>query len=269
MLIYKSLIFVVLTAAFNAQLFHSNSCGIRPLTSRITDGEESTSGDWGWQVSLKNSGRHFCGGVLISEKWVLTAAHCFESAENPNLSIDIGLHDVNAKETWTLSRKADKVIIHENYDDASMFNDITLLKLDNPIDFDRTYRIPACVPDTHFNVDYQTGWITGWGTEKIGGQLQTKKMQASVPIDSTIRCKSRYNNNFDSDSQLCAGKYSILSTNPGACQGDSGGPLVVKRSDGKWYLVGLISWGFDCGYGTVFTRVSYFIDWIKNNMSRN
>ncbi|XP_066267296.1 transmembrane protease serine 11D-like [Branchiostoma lanceolatum] len=58
---------------------NSPGCGLRPLEDRIVNGFEATPGDWGWQVSLTNYGQHFCGGVLINNQWVLTAAYCFQS----------------------------------------------------------------------------------------------------------------------------------------------------------------------------------------------
>lgn len=69
-------------------------------------------------------------GVLINEQWILTAGHCFQSEYNPYLSIDLGLHNRNLKESWTVTRKAAKVVIHPKFDIRIMLNDIAMIKLD-------------------------------------------------------------------------------------------------------------------------------------------
>lgn len=86
---------------------------------------------------------------------------------------------------------------------------------------------------------------------------------------SDDRCVHKYVSDgfrFDANSQICAGEPGL---NSGACQGDSGGPFVRQMEDGRWYVIGLISWGNDCGIGTVFTRVTYFLPWIKNIIATN
>jgi secreted trypsin-like serine protease len=80
------------------------------------------------------------------------------------------------------------------------------------------------------------------------------------------RCKQIYGSAFDSNSQICGGE---ANANAGACQGDSGGPMVQQGPNGLWYLQGLVSWGYGCGGGTVFTRVSYFFDWIRLKISNS
>ena len=117
-------------------------CGQRPLANmnRIYNGKEAIPGDWAWQVSLTDFGNHFCGGALINSQWVLTAAHCFLFPVN-GLTIDLGIHDRNAKESWSVSRKASKVIIHEQFDINIMRDDIALIKLDTPVNIDDRYVI--------------------------------------------------------------------------------------------------------------------------------
>ena len=79
------------------------------------------------------------------------------------------------------------------------------------------------------------------------------------------RCTQRYYPTYNSALQICAGENNVST---GACQGDSGGPLVIQSSkDGKWYLLGAISWGYSCGMGTVFTRVKYHMNWIRTKVA--
>jgi len=262
-------ILIVATLAVAASA-NSPGCGKRPfansMTNKIVNGFVSIPGDWGWQVSLQNYGRHFCGGALINNQWILTAGHCFQSTYNPYLSIDLGVHNLNYKESWTVSRRAEKVIVHPQFDIRIMKNDIAMIKLDRPVVFDDRYIIEACLPKVGLDVQSKTGWVTGWGSSRIGGPTTTKLYEVSMPILTDKRCKERYSTMVNTASTICAGEYSV---NSGACQGDSGGPFVVQGDDGRWNVVGLTSWGRDCGYGTVFTRVSYFISWINQQIESN
>lgn len=88
-----------------------------------------------------------------------------------------------------------------------------------------------------------------------------------MPILTNERCKARYGYMVDTASTICAGEFTV---NNGACQGDSGGPFVHQHTDGKWYIVGLTSWGQNgCGFGTIYTRVSYYLDWISEQIAAN
>jgi secreted trypsin-like serine protease len=243
-------------------------CGRRPFaaTSRIVNGVEATVGDWGWQVSLTQYGQHFCGGVLINKQWVLSAAHCFMNGVPSTLRIDLGLHNKANKESTTVSRGASRVISHENWNGRTMRNDISLIKLDAPVEYN-DYIIPACMPATGLDVTGKNGWVSGWGSTRLGGSTVSRLMEDVMPILSVDRCKARYGSLVDRVSTVCAGEFNI---NGGACQGDSGGPFVVQNNLGQWDIVGLVSFGTNgCGYGTVFTRVSYFLNWINQKMATN
>lgn len=261
-------ILIVAVLAISAQA-NSPTCGERPLkqtvmANRIVNGFEAIPGDWGWQVSLTSRGRHFCGGVLINSEWILTAGHCFQSMP-PSLAVDLGVHDRNNKESWFKTRKAAKVVVHPQFDIRRMKNDIAMIKLSAPVDFDDRYIIEACMPEAGLDVQGKTGWVTGWGAPKFGSTTTTKMFEVSMPILTDARCKARYGYMVDTNSVVCAGEFSV---NSGACQGDSGGPFVVQADNGKWNIVGLTSWGQNgCGYGTIFTRVSYFIDWINQQIA--
>ena len=94
-------------------------------------------------------------------------------------------------------------------------------------------------------------------------------MEVALPLLSDQQCTSyyaQYNTVFYPLTQVCAG---IAGNNKDTCQGDSGGPLVARASDGRWYLVGLTSFGFGCGNNGVYTRTSGYQNWITSTLNSN
>ena len=236
--------------------------------ARIVGGTVAKPGDWGWSVSLTQFGKHFCGGNLINSQYVLTASHCFGGAQSLpfGVRVFIGVHDRNNMESWVQSQNAVKLFTHEYYNSNTVANDVALLKLDVPVNWDGLYAIPACIDETGtIDVSNKVAWLTGWGAEYFNGPTTSVKYQVPMNMFTDEICQSKYGFMFNRIWNICGGDSSI---NSGACQGDSGGPLVYKNpSDDRWYVVGIVSWGYGCGQGTVFARVSNYISWIKNKIA--
>uniref|UniRef100_A0A8C1ZCR3 chymotrypsin n=1 Tax=Cyprinus carpio TaxID=7962 RepID=A0A8C1ZCR3_CYPCA len=228
-------------------------CGvpaIRPQTigSRIVNGQDAISGSWPWQVSLQlPSGFHFCGGSLINQNWVLTAAHC---------PVVVGYHRV---------KLVSKVITHPLYSSTTINNDIALLKLSSPVTL--TPRIsPVCLAPSALSILPGTRcFTTGWGrTATTTSPLILQ--QTGVPIISPAVCRQFWGQNTITDAMICAG-----ASGSSSCQGDSGGPLVCERS-GVWSLVGSVSWGIntcDTRFPGVYARISQLRSWIDRTIASN
>ncbi|XP_063056221.1 chymotrypsinogen 2-like [Engraulis encrasicolus] len=242
-------------------------CGvpaIKPVVSgysKIVNGEDAVSGSWPWQVSLQRSnGFHFCGGSLINEYWILTAAHCTFKARNDH--VVLGDHDRSSGDEPTQKLKVHKAIPHPKYGASSLTNDLQLLKLSTPAKF--TDRVsPVCVAKTNYPPLTQCV-TTGWG--RTGSTSSPPVLQqAALPLISNEECYNHWWGKL-TDSMMCAGGYSISS-----CQGDSGGPLVCETS-GVWTQVGVVSWGTStCNpeVPAIYTDVAYMRDWIDQTMARN
>ncbi|CAF0990163.1 unnamed protein product [Brachionus calyciflorus] len=100
-------------------------------------------------------------------------------------------------------------------------------------------------------------WATGWGTLKAGGTISRYLMEVEMPILSDSKCKEKFEI-VNTTLSICSGE---TGKNKDTCQGDSGGPLVVYANK-RWELAGITSWGYGCGDGGVYTRTSYYYDWI-------
>jgi len=219
---------------------------------RIVGGEDADIKDHPWQVALEVDGE-LCGGVIIAQNWVLTAAHCFDSADPTKVRVKAGATNYKVGGVWTA---VDKVVLNK-FDISTGENDLALVKLKSR---PAGRSIPLARADLELQHCQQLE-VTGWGRTKEGKRGSSEKLQkAVVPYVDTAACNEpRSYNGKIRPSMLCAGYHEI-----DACQGDSGGPLVYKGPDGP-VLVGTVSFGEGCGkqfkYG-VYTRVSAHRDWI-------
>jgi secreted trypsin-like serine protease len=220
---------------------------------RIVGGEGTDIKDHPWQVALVIDGK-FCGGVIISDNWVLTAAHCFDSDDAKQVKVKSGVTNYKIGGGWSA---ADRVVLHK-YDAKTQEYDLALVKLTTRL---TGKSIPLARPDLELK-QCQHLEVTGWGLTKENSAGSENLQKATVPYVDNTACNEP--SSYDGEirpSMMCAGFHEI-----DACQGDSGGPLVFKGPDGP-ILVGIVSWGEGCGrklkYG-VYTRVSAYSDWIKS-----
>ncbi|XP_068734534.1 trypsin-like [Montipora capricornis] len=241
-------------------------CGSKMLDKRIIGGTSARSGAWPWQVSLNYSSSHWCGGSIVSPWWVVTAAHCFDVGRDPQkFGIIAGEHNLNKIEGHEEHVRIDKVIIHPKYDQYTYDYDLALIKLQSPLTYNNRVG-PVCLPKFVFAVGSKC-YVKGWGHTTHQGNAAQTLQQAEVLLVSHDTCQASYN---DLGYQItlrmrCAG-YAHGKID--ACQGDSGGPLVCSM-DGKWYMVGVVSWGIGCGrkgrYG-VYADLADLKYWVQNNI---
>ncbi|XP_012500789.1 PREDICTED: transmembrane protease serine 11E [Propithecus coquereli] len=202
-------------------------CGQRTITpsgNKVAGGLDAEEGEWPWQASLQWNSVHRCGATLISNSWLITAAHCFIKDNDPrewNASFGLLLSDPQTQ------RSIKDIIIHENYHYPAHDNDIAVVHLSSPVLYTSNIR-RACLPEATYTFPPNSDVVvTGWGTLKSDGEFLT----------------------------------SLHYT------GDSGGPLVGANSKGIWFLAGIVSWGDECALPNkpgVYTRVTYYRDWIKS-----
>uniref|UniRef100_A0A8C1XSL0 Zmp:0000001114 n=2 Tax=Cyprinus carpio TaxID=7962 RepID=A0A8C1XSL0_CYPCA len=243
-------------------------CGVRPYKhNRIVGGQNADVGEWPWQVSLhfQTSG-HVCGASVISNKWLLSAAHCFIQPDTAYKKISnwltySGLRDQNMLDS-VQKRTLKNIITHPNYDSMSYDYDISLLELSDPLNFTNTVH-PICLPaPTHVFSAGSSCFVTGWGTLREGGSVAQILQKAEVKVINDTVCNMVTEGQVTSR-MMCSG---YLTGGVDACQGDSGGPLVCRSDVGKWFQAGIVSWGEGCARRNkpgVYTRVTKLRDWIR------
>ncbi|XP_015183396.1 PREDICTED: uncharacterized protein LOC107070065 isoform X2 [Polistes dominula] len=244
-------------------------CGIRtqtPSQARIVGGGSSSAGSWPWQVALYKEGDYQCGGALINDKWVLSAAHCFYRTLDEYWVARIGATRRGSfPSPHEQLLRLDRIVLHPDYIDNGFINDIALLRLEKSVTFSDYVR-PVCLPQNEPKSG-TTCTVTGWGQLfEIGRIFPDTLQEVQLPLISTEECRRKtiflplYR---ITSGMLCAG---LKDGGRDACLGDSGGPLVCSGSDNKYTIHGITSNGYGCarpGRPGVYTKVHHYLSYIE------
>lgn len=244
--------------------FYPFFTGIKNDRVKITGGSVADISEFPWQVYLL-SGSLRCGGSIIGDKWVVTAAHCTKDAYgNPisatSMSVRVGSSQINGQ-TYNVS----EVIVKEGFDNQTLLNDIALLRLAVPINNVNARPIKLVTSDDVINGATDPGvlsTVTGWGYTQANttNSFPENLQQVQLPIISIAQASTVWGAIPSTD--IMAG---LLNGNKDACNGDSGGPMMVPVL-GEFKLAGIVSWGSkNCNTYGAYTRVSAFENWIRFN----
>ncbi|XP_039075829.1 transmembrane protease serine 11A [Hyaena hyaena] len=240
-------------------------CGKRDvplIVNRIMSGDIAAKAAWPWQASLQRNNIHQCGATLISNTWLITAAHCFKNNANPRQwTVSFGT-TINPP---LMKRNIRRIIVHERYHAPAREYDIAVVQFSPQVTFTENIR-RVCLPEASaFFQPNSTVYITGFGALFYGGESQNNLREARLKIISDDVCKQPHVYGHDIKfGMFCAGYLEGIYD---ACRGDSGGPLVIKDFKDTWYLIGIVSWGDNCGQKNkpgVYTKVVYYRNWITS-----
>jgi secreted trypsin-like serine protease len=270
----------------------------------IVGGSPAADGAWPWQVRLLDSmdpQSGFCGGSLISDQWVLTAAHCVVMDDGPIDSVVVGYGSTQQSKLKLVPSV--KIIVHPDYMKEN-HADLALIKLAEPLPDAKWIPIADAAAEQKFVTPGATLVVTGWGAlwdfagfeealysrNKGFSEVDTHKLlnanalvspeqlhQVEIEMISNEECAAAYQAYSEaiqdslviSPTELCAGSPAGAKD---SCYGDSGGPLVVADDKGGYVQVGVVSWGSQCGNPVlpgVYNKLSRFQPWVKDQMAAN
>ncbi|XP_071746633.1 transmembrane protease serine 9 [Lepeophtheirus salmonis] len=233
---------------------------------KIVNGWPASKHEWPWIAALFNRGRQFCGGSLISRSHILTAAHCVAQmtrSDVNNLEVRLGEHNIkDALDTQVEVRKVNKIIRHKGFSSQTLWNDVALLFLSDPVSYSDIIK-PICIDTSDDPYDKnETATVVGWGSLRESGPQPSILQEVTLRLWKNEKCQETYNGASPAgitDHMICAGRQGKDS-----CSGDSGGPMVKAKGD-KWVQIGIVSWGIGCGkshFPGVYTRVGKMYEWI-------
>jgi len=236
---------------------------------RIVNGQEAPRNAYPFMAAMmrvssySNTARQFCGGSLIDESHVLTAAHCiegFSASDVKTLKVYLGAHDI--KNGQRSEHNVIRIIKHKDFNPKTLVNDIAILTLETPARMSNTIKT-VCLPTYDSTFTNQQVTVSGWGALSEGGRQPSKLHEVDVNVISNSECGGKYNSRIPGrieSTMICAAGWQKDS-----CSGDSGGPLYLKQS-GFAVQVGIVSWGIGCARADspgVYTRVTKMMDWIE------
>ncbi|XP_029709065.2 serine protease filzig [Aedes albopictus] len=251
-------------------------CGQRPLmkSARVVGGKAAKFGEWPWQVLVRESTwlglftKNKCGGVLITNEYVVTAAHC-QPGFLASLVAVFGEFDISSdlETKRSVTKNVKRVIVHRQYDAATFENDLAILELESPIHYD-VHIVPICMPSDEADFTGRMATVTGWGRLTYGGGVPSVLQEVQVPVIENSVCQEMFHmaghNKKILPSFVCAG---YANGKRDSCEGDSGGPLVLQRADGRYELVGTVSHGIRCAapyLPGVYMRTTFYKPWLRS-----
>ncbi|CAG4953635.1 unnamed protein product [Parnassius apollo] len=260
----------------------SYECGFS-AADRIIGGMNAALGQFPWILRLgyaipdEEELDWMCGGVLVTDQHVVTAAHCIQTAEDGYqlVAVRAGEYDTRSNPDCQLEvcappyqdRRIKNIFSHPNFNKPLFHNDIAVIKLDTPLQLN-DYVAPICMPQRDQLFNLQVGelvTVAGWGKMNMSTDERANILQfVSLPVVKPELCNFFGRGFKIAKSEICAGAQH----NKDACGGDSGGPLmkIYDTPEGpKSFLVGIVSFGPTvCGIKRpgVYTSVLYFLKWI-------
>jgi trypsin len=218
--------------------------------------------DYPFQASYQSGTNLKCGGSILSEYYILTAAHCVSSANPANERVSVGsLRYSGAVTPSPQYHRVVRAIKHPQYNSGTIDYDVAILELATPIVLNTYARAVKLETDPVSPGKGVEATVTGWGTTSEGGSISAVLREVQIPVITNAECRGFYSSASITDRMICA--Y-VPGGGKDSCQGDSGGPAVIYKGNDV-HQFGIVSWGQGCArnnYPGVYTRVSAVHAWI-------
>ncbi|TMW39238.1 hypothetical protein DOY81_015682, partial [Sarcophaga bullata] len=227
----------------------------------IVGGEFTEINTVPYLAQILEDGSQICGSAILSKYWIITAAHCLEDVGELTIITGSSIRSKGGQ-----LHKVKKSIMHENYDSLTSDNDIGLIQLEEPIQFDELQQ-PIEIYNKEPKAD-DSLYITGFGKQGERRKPSKQLKAAVIPVIDQAECLKMFEREYLGyedyrDSEITDNMFCAGANGEDTCQGDSGGPAVIN---GK--LAGVVSWGLDCGSMTtpgIYTRVRNYRQWIAKH----
>ncbi|XP_036737451.2 enteropeptidase [Manis pentadactyla] len=251
------------------------SCGqklvAQEVSPKIVGGNNAQEGAWPWLTALYYNGQLLCGASLVSNDWLVSAAHCVygRNLGTSTWKAVLGLHMTsNLTSPQIVTRLIDQIVINPHYDKRRKDNDVAIMHLEFKVNY-TDYIQPICLPDK--NQVLPPGRIcsiAGWGRVVHQGPTANILQEADVPLLGNEKCQQQMPEYNITENMICAG-YEEGGID--SCQGDSGGPLMCQENN-RWFLAGVTSYGHQCARPNrpgVYARVLRFTEWIQSFLHKS
>ena len=258
-------IFIVIKISFSPTV---KVCGLREPSKKIVGGRPASNHPWIAGIVDRSTGASlpYCGGVLINDRYVMTAAHCLTQFTPQDVMILLGARGNLSSLFQGEFYAVEKFIPDPRYSsiDRHQLYDFGLIKLDRQVKFDANIT-PVCLPGRNFKGDkFDSLLVAGWGRVSENGPRSPVLLETEIIEMPLSECQKLLGTKKITEGHICAGD-----DKRDACSGDSGGPLLTTdKSTGRVYTVGVTSWGVECAhskYPGVFSKVWSYAEFINSS----
>lgn len=234
------------------------------INGRIINGFPAQINQFPWHASVTATTAagvsSICGGSLISQTWVLTAAHCTFGKQTFTVGLGSNILGAPAVQLSTV-----RAIEHPQFNSSTYNNDIALLQLPSAVAITPSTQVVQLARISHQTTTFagEQARISGFGLQAEGGSISQTLYWVNLQVITNANCANVFGSAIVS-STLCATGWDFPAQ--GTCNGDSGGPLVWSEA-GSWTQIGLVSFisARGCAYGdpSGYTRLSHYVNWIE------
>lgn len=235
------------------------------LDGRVVGGHKTSPGRYTSLVLIFMNGQQHCGGTILNEQCILTAAHCFVATKDARrFTVMAGMFDISRPENYAVTVPVSAVHAHRGFDSETYDNDVAVLRLARPLHFGPRIQ-PVCLAATRKKYHGTIMTVVGWGKTSENGAPSPVQLEVDLPILSNAKCESMLGHRYAiTQDMMCAG---YPQGGKDACTGDSGGPCFQHDVQ-----LGIVSFGEGCARKSspgIYALVAAYLGYILEHSEVN